>query len=79
MISTKNQNKRVMKVRFFGLKPYDPHGEGGHKAHCPVCEEGVLLMHRHEETGELIAYDVCAWCGQRFEYTDIDEVRRLRP
>lgn len=79
MTSTSNQNKPVLKVRFFGLEPFDPRGEGGHKVFCPVCGDGLLLMHRHEATGELLDRDVCTNCGQRIVYEDIETVRRLRP
>lgn len=46
------------------------------KSDCPVCQKGVLLVGRDAETYVLEAEDICRFCGQRFIYTDIEDMRR---
>ena len=38
---------------------------------CPVCEEGVLLGRRDDETLEMLKTDNCILCGQSFVYNDL--------
>lgn len=47
-----------------------------YRSKCPVCKKGVLLMTRQLRTLELSKYDICILCGQRFEYTDIDILKK---
>lgn len=46
-----------------------------YRSECPVCKEGVLLVKRAAD-GSLMAEDMCIYCGQRFEYLDIAEMRK---
>jgi len=63
-----NFNKPPIKVCQATLKKVNK--ESFYKSLCPVCEEGMLLMERHPETGKLLNKDYCVLCGQHFEYTD---------
>ena len=47
-----------------------------YKSECPVCENGILLFYRDQETLELLPEDRCVSCGQRVIYDDIEELRR---
>jgi len=38
---------------------------------CPICEDGVLLGRRDNETLEMLKTDNCILCGQRFVYKDL--------
>jgi hypothetical protein len=66
-----NRDKPVIRV---------PHAElertraGQLASECPVCHKGVLAMKRDPVTLRLQAEDVCLYCGQRFFYTDIQNV-----
>jgi hypothetical protein len=40
-----------------------------------VCPEGILLVGRDPKSLVLKAADRCLSCGQRFEYSDIEELR----
>ena len=46
------------------------------RSNCPVCEDGILLVRRDNETFKLLAEDRCIACGQRVIYTDIDELQK---
>ena len=43
--------------------------EGRYARICPVCSQGILLVHRNQETFKLKREDNCTTCGQRFVYT----------
>jgi len=77
-----NRIKKTLSVRFFDLEPVlrdDGVDTLSHKNYCPVCHEGMLLMHRSSKTFELLDVDICTLCGQRVYYEDIDLVRQTRP
>lgn len=69
-----NKDKPVMQVRHADLTRSS--GNSPYRSVCPVCTLGTLLVCRDQRTGELRADDWCILCGQRFEYTDIDDLRR---
>lgn len=46
-----------------------------YKSKCPVCENGILLVHREGETLELSDTDRCLLCGQLVIYDDIKAMR----
>ena len=46
------------------------------RSNCPVCEVGFLLVQRDDDTFELLAGDNCILCGQRFIYSDIEQIGR---
>jgi len=46
-----------------------------YRSECPMCEVGLLLVMRDDETFKLKAEDRCLLCGQKFVYDDIDEMR----
>lgn len=48
---------------------------GDTRRHCPVCDDGVLLVCQDPDTEELSARDTCFLCGQKFRYSDIEKVR----
>jgi len=52
-------------------------GESLFRRQCPVCEHGVLLVCRNQQTFELEADDYCVYCGQHVEYLDIGRLRRM--
>lgn len=50
------------------------------RSQCPVCELGVLLVHRDQETFQLRKQDCCILCGQQYIYEDIgDLIAREQP
>jgi len=48
-----------------------------YKSICPVCSVGMLLVGRDQQTMELTEHDRCLFCGQTFQYTDIEEMREM--
>ena len=61
-------------VNFYSLQQYDE--QASFKNVCPSCPDGILLMARNIETGELLEGDCCVVCGQIFVYDDIEQVRK---
>lgn len=54
--------------------------DSGFKSVCPICQQGILLVHRDlTENGnsELLEFDYCTLCGQRFIYDDIESLRKF--
>ena len=49
-------------------------GDSAYKSVCPQCKEGILFVYRDPETFKLLRIDCCCLCGQRFEYTDLEEI-----
>lgn len=66
-----NINAPVLKVRYADLEPVRP---DAFKRECPVCTEGILAGKRDLETAKILPDDRCLLCGQRVEYTDIEEL-----
>jgi hypothetical protein len=59
------------------LKPIEGRlAEPGLKRECPVCGDGMLLMARDWQTGQLLDRDRCTLCAQAVIYSDIDELRK---
>lgn len=75
-----NLTAPVMKVRHADLERVLVGRSGEHvyteyfRRECPVCDEGILLLRRSIETGMILPEDSCCLCGQRVEFTDIDEL-----
>jgi hypothetical protein len=65
--------KPIVRVKHSELERSDDVSD--YRSKCPECKEGTLLMRRNPVTFVLDKEDMCALCGQRFEYTDIDEIR----
>jgi hypothetical protein len=63
-----NLHKEPLRVRHADLERWST--ESAYKSKCPTCSQGLLLVHRHPETFELINLDHCVSCGQRFIYED---------
>jgi len=66
-----NMDSPVKKVKHGSLIPW---GESIYKRECPECKKGILLVVRDIKNGKLLANDQCILCGQRYEYTDIEEL-----
>lgn len=62
-----NIDKPLIRVTHAELERWD---EGAYKSKCPVCEGGVLLIHRDLGSFLLERLDRCVSCGQQFYYTD---------
>ncbi len=73
-----NFGKPVLQVNWFDLGRLAI-DRNSHRSCCPTCTGGVLTMHRHAESLELLAEDLCTLCGQRIVYLDIERVRQERP
>jgi hypothetical protein len=68
-----NITKSPINVKHKDLKRY---GDSRFKSKCPECDEGMLLVYRDPQTFKLLANDICIFCGQKFIYTDIDELNK---
>lgn len=42
---------------------------------CPKCKKGTVLVRRHPQTFQLVAWDNCVLCGQQYLYTDIKRMQ----
>lgn len=62
-----NLKKPIIEVRHSAL---ERSGESIFRSICPVCRDGMLPVCRDQETYELIDYDYCVLCAQRFRYLD---------
>lgn len=71
--SGKNIDNPVKKIRHQDLARS---GDSPYKSQCPECFQGLLLVRRNRETLQLESLDNCILCGQMFEYTDIEELRK---
>jgi len=69
-----NADKPVREVKHSALERAST--ESLYRSHCPVCEEGVLLVRRDSKTAKLLAEDNCIRCGQRYKYLDIETLRQ---
>jgi hypothetical protein len=52
-------------------------GDSIFRSKCPVCNKGMLLVHRNQRTLKLEEYDHCISCGQRVKYLDIGILRKV--
>ena len=69
----RNMSKPIFEIPHCELSRY---GNSMYKSVCPVCKEGILLVHRDQETFILQEYDCCVLCGQRIRYLDIELLRK---
>lgn len=67
-----NLDKPIRRVRHADL---ERDGPGKYASTCPVCKIGRMGMRRRQSDSVLLEIDVCMYCGQQFEYTDIAELR----
>jgi len=72
-LSGMNITKPVIEVNH---KDLERCGNSLFKSTCPVCEEGLLLVGRDQDTFILQEYDHCILCGQHYKYMDIQELRK---
>ena len=63
-----NPSKIHIRVAHAELERADE--DSAYRSACPVCETGLLLIHRDQESFKLIRSDTCIQCGQGFYYTD---------
>lgn len=64
------------KIIAIGHKDLILTGDSPISVFCPVCKVGILKVWRSQKTTELLKYDQCGLCGQRVEFTDIDDMRK---
>ena len=69
-----NINKNIIKVKHSELKRSDDNSI--FRSDCPACKDGILLVQRDNKTFKLLAKDNCILCGQRFIYSDINDLRK---
>lgn len=69
-----NLNKPVYTVKHSQLQT--PEGdESIFRKICPVCEYGLLLVHRSQTAPyHVLGRDNCVYCGQNFFYSDVDKI-----
>ena len=71
----KNIGTPVKKIKHSELIRCD---DSPYRSLCPECHEGILLVRRNpDKKFELDAMDNCILCGQLFEYTDIEDLKKL--
>jgi len=69
-----NIKKPVVVVRHEDLERlYD---ESSYKRKCPKCKDGILFVRREAGTLVIVASDICCACGQRFIYSDVEEMKK---
>ncbi len=68
-----NIDKEPITVKHSRLERTD---DSDFRSVCPICKEGTLLVQRDLDSFKIRADDFCILCGQRFIYSDIDEMRK---
>jgi len=68
-----NIDKEPIEVKHSELERADDNSS--FRSDCPVCKDGVLLVQRDQSNFKLLAEDHCVLCGQKFIYSDIEELR----
>jgi len=69
-MTAENIGKPPVRVRHSELERAS--SESMFRSWCPVCQKGLLLVGRDQETLELTRVDRCTTCGQLFVYEDAD-------
>jgi hypothetical protein len=69
-----NFGNPVLRVQHRDLTRSD--ADSAYRSRCLVCDKGVLPMRRDLETFALLADDTCLFCGQRYQYLDIEKLRQ---
>lgn len=64
-----NAHNEPLKVCHADLKKWDPESSD-FKVICPVCNKGLLLVYRSQNTYQIIRHDRCTLCGQPIHYLD---------
>lgn len=67
MSTRDNRSEPVLVLLHSSIRRFD---DGAFKSECPVCEGGILPVHRHHKTYAVSALDSCGLCGQRVVYVD---------
>lgn len=70
-LSGVNVGKPIIELNHKDLKRLN--NESTFKSVCPVCNKGILLVRRHQETMNISNMDNCILCGQQFKYLDIED------
>ncbi len=73
MDKPENLDKPTIDITHSELKRF---GESLYKSECPKCG-GVMLMGRDQKTFVLQELDRCVLCGQKYRYTDINDLRKM--
>lgn len=73
-VEATNIDKKPITVKHAELQRSDDNSS--FRSDCPVCNDGVLLVGRDNNTFELLAEDNCILCGQKFIYSDIEELKK---
>lgn len=68
-----NLKEPIMKVKHSELSRISENS--AYKSECPKCETGMLVTLR-DKAFQIKKFDHCLLCGQRFEYLDIDDLRK---
>lgn len=63
-----NHREPIIQVWHNSLTRWDE--DSAYKSLCPICHNGQLLVHRLSITLEIMRYDSCISCGQRYQYMD---------
>lgn len=71
-----NRDKPIIQIEHFNLNPADEIHPNKWASDCPICGTGILFVNRHFKTFELQEFDRCVSCMQRFQYLDIEDMRR---
>ena len=66
-----NIESSVKKVRHQDLKRV---GDSIYRSQCPEYVSGVLLVVRGQKNFQLLKEDMCILCGQKFIYSDFNEI-----
>lgn len=53
--------------------------ESRFKAQCPACDEGILLVRRDPQSGQVLREDYCILCGQEVIYKDASIAGEMLP
>ena len=69
----RNIEEPIMEVNHFDLTRMNR--DSMYRSHCVKCTDGALLVQRDQKTFELLEYDFCVMCGQRYKYLDIDKLK----
>ena len=67
-----NIDKNPISIKHSELKRA---GNSLYKSHCPICDDGILLVTRDKDTAVLLEEDRCINCGQVFIYEDIQNLK----
>jgi uncharacterized protein (DUF983 family) len=73
-MAAENIDAPLRRVKHAELERFQNHSP--FKSKCPACGRDGLFVRREQYTFRLAAIDRCIYCGQAFEYEDIEEMQR---